>query len=54
MLFLSCVCNAFFARLFIDALWSPAGKGLNSWLTFVMSNFGFVTVPLVSWVGCGT
>ena len=24
--------------LFIDALWSPAGKGLTSWLSFVMSN----------------
>ena len=22
----------FRARLFIDALWSPAGKGLTSWL----------------------
>ena len=22
------------ARLFYDALWSPAGKGLTSWLTF--------------------
>ena len=29
----------FRARLFIDALWSPAGKGLTSWLSFVMSNF---------------
>ena len=27
------------ARLFIDALWSPAGKGLNSWLSLVMSNY---------------
>ena len=26
------------ARLFINALWSPAGKGLTSWLSFVMSN----------------
>ena len=26
-------------RLFIDALWSPAGKGLNSWLSLVMSNY---------------
>ena len=24
--------------LFIDALWSPAGKGLTSWLLFVKSN----------------
>ena len=27
----------FRARLFIDALWSPAWKGLTSWLSFVMS-----------------
>ena len=25
-------------RLFINALWSPAGKGLTSWLSFVTSN----------------
>ena len=43
MLFLSCVCYAF-AHLFIDALWSPAGKGLTSWLSFVMSRV-FVTLP---------
>ena len=28
----------FHARLFVDALWSPAGKGPTSWLSFVMSN----------------
>ena len=27
MLFLSCFLFCFRARLFIDALWSPAGKG---------------------------
>ena len=53
MLFLSYVCYAF-VRLFIVALWSPAGKGLTSWLSFVMSNCEFVTLPLVSWVMCGT
>ena len=42
------------ARLFIDGLWLPAGKGLTSWLSFVMSNCEFVTFPLVSWVRCGT
>ena len=47
---LLCLC----ARLFICALWSPAGKGLTSWLSFVVSNFEFVTFPLVSWVRCGT
>ena len=45
-----CLC----ARLFICALWSPAGKGLTSWLSFEMSNCEFVTFPLVSWVRCGT
>ena len=50
MLFLSCFC---YARLLIDALWSPAGKGLTSWLLFVMSNCEDVTFPFVSWVRCG-
>ena len=35
-------------------LWSPARKGLTSWLSFVVSNCEFVTFPLVSWVRCGT
>ena len=37
-----------------DGLWSPAGKGLTSWLSFVMSNSEFVTFPLISWVRPGT
>ena len=49
VLFLLC----FRARLFVDALWSPAGKGLISWLSFVMSYCEFVTIPLVSWVSRG-
>ena len=36
------------------ALWSPAGKGLTSWLSFVESNCEVVTFPLVSYVRCGT
>ena len=44
----------FLCASFICALWSPAGKGLTSWLSFVVSNCEFVTFPLVSWVGCGT
>ena len=44
----------FRVRLFIVALWSPAGKGLTSLLSFVMSYCEFVTFPLVSWVRCGT
>ena len=33
---------------FIDALWSPAGKGLTSWLAFVKSNCEVVIFPLLS------
>ena len=43
----------FLACLFVDVLWSPAGKGLSSWLSFVMSNCDVVTFQLVSWVRCG-
>ena len=42
------------ARLFFDGLWSPARKGLTSWLSFVMFNSDFVTFPLISYVRCGT
>ena len=50
VLCLLCLCT----RLFICALWSPAGTGLSSWLSFVVSNYELVTFPLVSWVRCGT
>ena len=43
VLFLLC----FRARLFIYALWSPAGKRLTSWLSFVTSNCEVVTFPWV-------
>ena len=49
VLFLLCFC----ARQFIDALRPPAGKGLTSWLSFVMSNCEVVIFPLVSRVRCG-
>ena len=41
------VCPVFvmLSRLFIAALWSPARKGLNSWLLFVMCYCVFVTFP---------
>ena len=42
---LSLVLSGFCARLFINALWSLAGKGLTSWLSFVMSNCEVVTFP---------
>ena len=44
---LSCLVFAMFcARLFICALWSPAGKGLTSWLSFVVST---VSLSLSHW-----
>ena len=49
VLFLLC----FRGRLFIDALWSLAGKELTSWLSFVRSNCEVFTFPLVFWVWCG-
>ena len=52
MLFLF-VLLCFHARLFVDALWSPPGKGLTSWLSFVISDCDDVTFSLVSWVRHG-
>ena len=44
---LFCLVFAMFcARLFICALWSPAGKGLTSWLSFVVST---VSLSLSHW-----
>ena len=40
-----CLAFVMISHLFIAALWSPAGKGLTSWLLFVMFNFVFVTFP---------
>ena len=48
MLFLSCFCYVFVhvCLLMPCALWSPAGKRLTSWLSFVVSNCEVVTFPL--------
>ena len=44
---LFCLVFAMFcARLFICASWSPAGKGLTSWLSFVVSS---VSLSLSHW-----
>ena len=48
---LLCFCSVlcllcFCARLFICALWSPAGKGLTSWLSFLLSS---VSLSLSHW-----
>ena len=40
-------------RLFVDTLWSPAGRGLASWLSFVMSNCEFASFPCGVLCLCG-
>ena len=46
-MFLFCLVFAMFcARLFICASWSPAWKGLTSWLSFVVSS---VSLSLSHW-----
>ena len=42
----SVVFAMFCVRLFICALWTPAGKGLTSWLSFVVSS---VSLSLSHW-----
>ena len=51
--YLCLVLLCFRVRMFVDALWSPAGKELTSWLSFVMCICDVVTFPLVSLVRCG-
>ena len=47
-----CLVFVMLSRLFIAALWSPEGKGLTSWLLFVL----FIVILLlslsVSWDRC--
>ena len=55
LLYFSVLCLlCIYMPLFICALWSCAGKGLTSWLSFVVFSCEFVTFPLVSWDRCGT
>ena len=50
------LCRVFLmlSRLFIAALWSPARKGLTSWLLLVMFIVFLLLAHAVSWVRCGT
>ena len=51
------LCLVFFmlSRLFVAALWSPAGKGLISWLLLVVMFIVFLLLSnALSWVSCGT
>ena len=49
-----CLVLVILLRLSIAALWSPAGKRLTSWLSFVMFNCVLSLSHVVSWVRCGT
>ena len=49
-----CLVSVMFSRLFIAALWSSTGKGLTSWLSFVMFNCVLLLSHVVSRVRCGT
>ena len=49
-----CLVVRMLLRLFIAALWSPAGKGLTSWLLLVMFIVFLLLSHVVSWVACGT
>ena len=40
-----CIVLAMLSSLLIGALWPPAGKGLTSWLSFVVLNCVVVTFP---------
>ena len=48
------VASMFDKGFFVKKNGSPAGKGLTSWFSFVVTNCEFVTFRLVSWVRCGT
>ena len=40
-----CLVFTTLSRLFIAAFWPPPGKGLTSWLSFVVLNLVLVTFP---------
>ena len=48
-----CLVFVMLSRLFIAALWSPAGKELIYWFYFVMFNCVLSLSYVVSCVGCG-
>ena len=49
-----CLVFAMLLRPFIAVLWSPEGKGLTSWLLFVMFILILLVSHLVSWDSCVT
>ena len=54
----SCVClrlvSVMLSCLFTASLWSSEGKGLTSWLLFMVFNVILLLSHLVSWDRCGT
>ena len=48
-----CLVFVMLSRLCIAALWSPAGKGLTSWFSFVMFNCVFARVFPMWYPGSG-
>ena len=49
-----CLVFVMLLGLLIASLWSPEGKGLISWLLFVMFIVIFLLSNVVSWDRCGT
>ena len=49
-----CLLFVIVSHLFTAALWSPVGKGLTSWLLFVMLIMKLLLSHFVSWDRCGT
>ena len=46
-----CLVFLMLLRLFIAALWSPAGKGLTSWLLLVMSIVFLLPGVVLDYIG---
>ena len=49
-----CLVFLMLSRLFIAALWSPAGKGLTSWILLMMFIVFLLLSHVVSWARCST
>ena len=49
-----CLVFVMLSLLLIASLWSPEGKGLTSWLLFVLFIIILLLSLLVSWDRCGT
>ena len=47
-----CLVFVMLSRLFVAALWSSEGKGLTSWLLFMMFIVILLLSHLVSWDRC--